>query len=77
MRERIKAATLRALIAVAGMSEAEYAAKVGISQPALNQFINGKCQPSFNVLVTMCRVLDKTAEELFPEHPWRKTSRAA
>lgn len=76
-RIQIKADTLRGAIKAAGLTQDEYADKVGISRTALQQFLRDDCRPSFDVLVAMCRELDKTAEELFPEHPWRKVENDA
>ena len=47
-----------------GLKQTELAKKLGMSVSAVNDYCRGKREPSFNVLVKICRILSESADYL-------------
>ncbi len=50
-----------------GLSQAELASKVGVSQAAISQFEKGSARPSLLVFIRLSRVLGLSMEQLITE----------
>ncbi|MCG7336670.1 helix-turn-helix transcriptional regulator [Sporosarcina sp. ACRSM] len=59
---RIKAAR-----AAKDMSQKEVAEAIGITRQTMNAIENGDYNPSLKLCIAVCKVLDKTLDELFWE----------
>jgi putative transcriptional regulator len=59
---RIKAAR-----AAKDMSQKEVAEAIGITRQTMNAIENGEYNPSLKLCIAVCKVLDKTLDELFWE----------
>jgi len=51
------------------LSQAELAEKVGVSRQTIGLIESGKYNPSLNLCLKICYVLDKTLDELFWRDP--------
>jgi len=49
------------------LSQKELAAAVGVTRQTVNAIENGDYNPSVNLCIAICRVLDKTLDEIFWE----------
>lgn len=58
---------LKAARAGMDMSQQELAEKVGVSRQTINAIEKGDYNPSLNLCIQICRVLNKTLDELFWE----------
>ena len=56
---------MKFLVNNSGKSQTVIAEKLGISQPRLNQYLNGKREPDYAFLVKFCRYFDTTPNYLF------------
>lgn len=59
---RIKAAR-----AAKGLSQKDVAEAIGITRQTMNAIENGEYNPSLKLCIAVCKVLDKTLDELFWE----------
>ncbi len=59
---RIKAAR-----AAKDMSQKEVAEAIGVTRQTMNAIENGEYNPSLKLCIAVCKVLDKTLDELFWE----------
>lgn len=50
-----------------GMSQQELADKVGVSRQTINAIEKGDYNPTIRLCIAICKVLDKTLDELFWE----------
>ena len=51
----------------AGLSQQELADKLGVSRQTINAIEKGDYNPTIKLCLAICRVLDKTLDELFWE----------
>lgn len=58
---------LKAARALKDMSQQQLADAVGVSRQTINAMESGDYNPTINLCRTICRVLDKTLDELFWE----------
>lgn len=58
---------LKSARAVYGMSQQELAEKVGVSRQTINAIEKGDYNPTIRLCIAICKVLDKTLDELFWE----------
>lgn len=56
---------LKAARAAADMSQAELAAKAGVTRQTINAVENGDYNPTINLCISICKTLGKTLDELF------------
>ncbi len=56
---------LKAARAAADISQAELAAKVGVTRQTINAVENGDYNPTINLCIAICKALSKTLDELF------------
>lgn len=47
------------------LSQAELAEKVGVSRQTINAIEKGDYNPTINLCISICKVLNKTLDELF------------
>ncbi|MBR2371024.1 MAG: helix-turn-helix transcriptional regulator [Clostridia bacterium] len=50
-----------------GLSQAELARRVGVSRQTVNMIENGDYNPTVTLCIKICRVLERTLDELFWE----------
>lgn len=60
---------MKAARAVKGISQEELAARVGVTRQTINAIESGDYNPTIRLCVAICRVLEKTLDELF----WEET----
>lgn len=53
--------------AVLDLSQQELADKVGVSRQTINAIEKGDYNPTINLCIAICRILNKTLDELFWE----------
>ena len=58
---------LKAARAQKDMTQAELAAAVGVSRQTINAIEKGEYNPTINLCRSICKILDKTLDELFWE----------
>jgi putative transcriptional regulator len=58
---------LKAARASFDMSQQDLADKVGVSRQTINAIEKGDYNPTINLCIAICKVLDKTLDELFWE----------
>ena len=56
---------LKAARAILDMSQQELADKVGVSRQTINAIEKGDYNPTINLCISICKVLNKTLDELF------------
>ena len=56
---------LKAARAGLDLSQADLAAKVGVSRQTISAIEKGEYNPTINLCIKICRVLGKTLDELF------------
>ena len=56
---------LKAARAMLDMSQQELADKVGVSRQTINAIEKGDYNPTINLCISICKVLNKTLDELF------------
>ncbi|HIU80835.1 MAG TPA: helix-turn-helix transcriptional regulator [Candidatus Coproplasma excrementipullorum] len=44
-----------------GMTQTELAARLGIKQPTIGQYLSGRAMPALDTLANLCKVLDLDA----------------
>ena len=44
-----------------GMTQTELAARLGITQPTIGQYLSGRAMPALDTLANLCKVLDLDA----------------
>lgn len=49
------------------LSQADLATKVGVTRQTINQIESGEYNPSINLCIAICKVLNKTLDQLFWE----------
>ena len=49
------------------LSQQELADKVGVSRQTINAIAKGNYNPTINLCIAICRILNKTLDELFWE----------
>lgn len=47
-----------------GMSQSELARKINVTQKAINNYFCGKREPSYDVLIKICKALDESSDYL-------------
>lgn len=47
---------------IAGLTQAVFASKIGVSQKSVSRWCNGQREPSFDMLLAICRELDVSAD---------------
>ncbi len=50
-----------------GLSQTELAKSIGVSRQTINMIENGDYNPTISLCIKICKMLDKTLDELF----WR------
>jgi transcriptional regulator with XRE-family HTH domain len=55
---------LKEALEVNKMSQSELARKIGLTSHIVNRYCSGKAKPSFNALISICKVLDESADYL-------------
>lgn len=50
-----------------GLSQAELAKMIGVSRQTINMIENGDYNPTIALCIKLCRVLEKTLDEIFWE----------
>ena len=58
---------LKSARAAKDMSQADLAEKVGVSRQTINSIEKGDYNPTIKLCITICRVLDKTLDDIFWE----------
>ncbi len=58
---------LKAARAAMDLSQEELAVKCGVSRQTISAIEKGDYNPTINLCITICKVLDKTLDELFWE----------
>ena len=58
---------LKAARALLDMSQQDLADKVGVSRQTINAIEKGDYNPTINLCIAICKVLNKTLDELFWE----------
>lgn len=58
---------MKAARAAKDMSQSELAEKAGVTRQTIGMFESGEYNPTLNLCIKICRVLDKTLDELFWE----------
>lgn len=58
---------LKAARALLDMSQQELANRVGVSRQTINAIENGDYNPTINLCIAICKVLNTTLDELFWE----------
>lgn len=58
---------MKAARAVLKLSQQELADKVGVSRQTINAIEKGDYNPTINLCIAICRILNKTLDELFWE----------
>lgn len=58
---------MKAARALLNISQADLAIKVGVTRQTINQIESGEYNPSINLCIAICKVLDKTLDQLFWE----------
>jgi len=58
---------LKSARAAKDMSQKDVAEAVGVTRQTINAIENGDYNPSINLCIAICRVLDKTLDQLFWE----------
>ena len=64
MMKNLKLKAARALL---DMSQQELANRVGVSRQTINAIENGDYNPTINLCIAICKVLNTTLDELFWE----------
>ena len=64
MMKNLKLKAARALL---DMSQQELANRVGVSRQTINAIENGDYNPTINLCISICKVLNTTLDELFWE----------
>ena len=65
MAKNLKLKSARAAL---DMSQQALAEAVGVSRQTINAIEKGDYNPTINLCIAICKVLDKTLDELFWEH---------
>lgn len=55
---------LKQAIKQSGMKQHEIANKLGITQPTVSEYVNGKSYPALDTLANLCEILDVDANEI-------------
>ena len=58
---------LKSARAAKDMSQADLAEKVGVSRQTINSIEKGDYNPTIKLCITICKVLDKTLDDIFWE----------
>ncbi len=58
---------LKSARAAKDMSQADLAGKVGVSRQTINSIEKGDYNPTIKLCITICKVLDKTLDDIFWE----------
>lgn len=58
---------LKAARAAKDMSQKDVAEAIGVTRQTMNAIENGEYNPSLKLCIAVCKVLDKTLDELFWE----------
>lgn len=58
---------MKAARAAKDMSQSELAEKAGVTRQTIGMIESGEYNPTLNLCIKICRVLDKTLDELFWE----------
>lgn len=58
---------IRALRSEMGLSQEELARRCGVSRQTINAIEKGEYNPTINLCRSICKILDKTLDELFWE----------
>jgi putative transcriptional regulator len=66
-RTDMKNLRLKAARASLDMSQQDLADRVGVSRQTINAIEKGDYNPTINLCIAICKVLDKTLDELFWE----------
>ena len=56
---------MKAARAAKDMSQSELAEKAGVTRQTIGMIESGEYNPTLNLCIKICRVLDKTLDELF------------
>lgn len=59
---------LKAARVLKGLSQQELADKIGVSRQTISSIENGGYNPTINLCINICKILDKTLDELFWEN---------
>ncbi|MBQ8685987.1 MAG: helix-turn-helix transcriptional regulator [Clostridia bacterium] len=51
-------------IKYSGLSQTEIAAKLGVKQPTVSEYVSGRSFPALDTLANLCKVLDLDANEI-------------
>ena len=62
MAKNLKLKSARAAL---DMSQKDIAERVGVTRQTINAIENGDYNPTINLCIAICRVLEKTLDELF------------
>ena len=63
---------LKSARAAKDMSQAELAEKVGVSRQTINSIEKGDYNPTINLCIKICKILDKKLDDLFWEKKKKK-----
>lgn len=55
---------LRNAIKQSGLTQQEIADKLGIKQPTVSEYVNGKSFPALDTLANLCQLLDVDANDI-------------
>lgn len=55
---------LRSILEYNNISQSSLARMIGLAQPTVNEYCNGKREPSFDILIKICKALDESADYL-------------
>lgn len=62
---------LKETLKVNGMSQQELAKKINMSQSVVNNYCTGKREPTLDVLVSICKALNESADYLLGIDDWK------
>lgn len=66
---------LKAARVLKGLSQQDLADKIGVSRQTISSIESGGYNPTINLCINICKVLDKTLDELFWENELSENSK--
>lgn len=63
---------LKSSRALKDLSQKDLAEAVGVTRQTINAIENGDYNPSINLCIAICKVLEKTLDQIFWEDDWNE-----